>query len=96
MEINPLLNNPIEGVSSLDKKASAGTGFSQLLTNAIEGTVDAQRAAEKMTARAAIGEDVPMHKVIEAVNRAETTLKTMLNVRDKAVTAYQEILRMPI
>jgi len=96
MEINPLLNNPLGGVGSLDKKASSGTGFSQLLTNAIEGTVNAQRNAEKMTAKAAVGEDVPMHEVIEAVNKAEITLQTMLNVRDKAVTAYQEILRMPI
>jgi len=96
MDINPLLNESVGSVGSIDKKASSGTGFSQLLTNAIEGTVDAQRMAEKMTAKAAMGEDVPMHKVIESVNKAELTLQTMLNVRDKAVTAYQEILRMPI
>jgi flagellar hook-basal body complex protein FliE len=49
-----------------------------------------------MTVAAASGENVPMHKVIQSVSEAELTLQTMLTVRDKAVEAYQEILRMPI
>ena len=97
MQINPLtLANTIEGKDSLSLGKSKDTGFSELLTGAIKNTVDAQKTAEKMTLAAANGEDIPMHEVIEAVNAAEKTLQTMLNVRDKAVEAYQEILRMPI
>jgi flagellar hook-basal body complex protein FliE len=33
---------------------------------------------------------------VAAVNDAELTLQTVTTLRDKLVTAYQEILRMPI
>lgn len=87
------------GSTALDSTAASkntGVDFGDVLKNAIGGTVDAQRAAEKMSAAAANGENVPMHDVIQAVGKAEITLQTMVAVRDKAVEAYQEIMRMPI
>jgi flagellar hook-basal body complex protein FliE len=93
--VNPL-NVVNTSVNTEASSKSAGAGFADLLKNAIEGTVNAQRTAEKMTLQAAAGEDVPMHEVIQAVGKAEMTLQTMLTVRDKTVEAYQEILRMPI
>ena len=92
--VNPL-NIVNTSVNTAGSK-STGAGFSDLLKNAIEGTVNAQRDSEKLTLQAAAGEDVPMHEVIQAVGKAETTLQTMLTVRDKTIEAYQEILRMPI
>jgi flagellar hook-basal body complex protein FliE len=92
--------NPVNVVTSTvnvgGSDKSSGTGFADLLKNAIQGTVNSQRDAEKLTLQAAAGEDVPMHEVIQAVGKAEMTLQTMLTVRDKTVEAYQEILRMPI
>lgn len=94
--ISNVLQTGVGTVGSVDKKASSGTAFSDILTGQIKQAADAQRAAEQMSLAAANGEDVPMHEVISAVSKAERTLQTMLNVRDKAVEAYQEILRMPI
>lgn len=97
--VNPLANmlqNGVGNVGSVDKQASAGTAFGDILTNQIKQAADAQRNAEQMSLAAANGENVPMHEVISAVGKAELTLQTMLNVRDKAVEAYQEIMRMPI
>ena len=37
-----------------------------------------------------------MQDVVMAVSNAETALQTVVAVRDKVVTAYQEILQMPI
>lgn len=92
--------NPLNTVSTLvntgSSNKSSGADFADLLKNAVQGTVNAQRDAEKLTLQAAAGEDVPMHEVIQAVGKAETTLQTMLTVRDKTVEAYQAILRMPI
>ena len=33
---------------------------------------------------------------MEAVNAAELTLQTVVAVRDRMITAYQDIIRMPI
>jgi flagellar hook-basal body complex protein FliE len=34
--------------------------------------------------------------VVTAIAAAETTLETVITVRDQVIQAYQEILRMPI
>jgi flagellar hook-basal body complex protein FliE len=34
--------------------------------------------------------------VVTAVANAETTLETVISLRDRVITAYQEIMRMPI
>ena len=39
---------------------------------------------------------LPAHKVVEAVMSAQRTLQSALAIRDKAVSAYQEIARMAI
>lgn len=97
--VNPLsemLQNGVGSVGGLDKTPSVDKGFGDILTNTVKSIAQDQKAAEKMAMAAASGEDVPMHEVISAVSKAETTLQTMVSVRDKAVEAYQEILRMPI
>ena len=38
----------------------------------------------------------PVQDVVQAVMKAQTSLQTALALRDKAVTAYQDITRMPI
>lgn len=96
MKVNfnaPLTLDALEGTQ---KPAGSAEDFSKLVTNAIEETVSSQKAAYEVSSRAAAGEEIPMHEVIASINKAETTLQTMLTVRDRAVEAYQQILQMPI
>lgn len=76
--------------------ASGGASFTDALQGALQSTMDAQKNAANLSGQAALGQDVPMHEVIQAISKAELTLQTLVSVRDKAVEAYQEILRMPI
>ena len=48
-----------------------------------------------MTAKAVVGE-ADLVEVVTAVNSAEMALQTVVTVRDRVISAYQEILRMPI
>lgn len=97
MKIEGLLNSALGGSTSLSGKTpSTSNAFGDMVTKALTKTADAQKQSEAMTQAAASGENVPMHEVIQAVGDAELTLQTMLTVRDKAIEAYQEILRMPI
>lgn len=97
MKIESLLNSALGGSTSLSGKTpSATNNFGDMVTKALSKTVDAQKQAESLSHAAAAGENVPMHEVIQAVGDAELTLQTMVTVRDKAIEAYQEILRMPI
>ena len=53
------------------------------------------RSGEDASARAVTGE-AELTEVVQAVTAAEVTLETVVAVRDRMISAYQEIMRMPI
>ena len=74
---------------------SGGVSFGQLLEDMAHEAVDTMRASEVMSAKAVTGQ-ADVTKVVEAVAAAEVTLQTVTVVRDRMISAYQEIMRMPI
>jgi len=48
------------------------------------------------TAKAAMAGKADMPSLVEAIARSELAVETAVTVRDKVVSAYQEILRMPV
>lgn len=69
--------------------------FGDVLKNAAVKTIDTLRAGEAASARAVSG-DASLPEVVQAITASEVTLQTVMAVRDKLVTAYQEIMRMPV
>ena len=88
-----LSNIAKQGVSGGNK--SGDNSFGNLVKNSLEGAIDAQYASEKATAAAITGEGDVL-SVLEAVTEAEGTLNTVLAIRDRLTSAYQEIMRQPI
>lgn len=79
-----------------DKTAGAvNVSFSDLVSNAAENFLSTQKKGERATANAIAGTG-DLTQVVQAVNDAEVTLQAVVAMRDRAVQAYQEILRMPI
>jgi flagellar hook-basal body complex protein FliE len=72
-----------------------GSDFGGMLSRAIEGAVDAGHAAENQ-AMTAIAGGGNLTEVVQAVSRAELALQTTTAIRDRVVSAYQDIMRMPI
>ncbi|HLT76210.1 MAG TPA: flagellar hook-basal body complex protein FliE [Ferrovibrio sp.] len=76
-------------------QAKPAQGFGEMLTEALQNTVDASRASEAMASQAVAGK-ADVTDVVTAVTNAEMALDTVVSIRDKVISAYQEILRMPI
>ena len=76
--------------------ATDGGNFAEILQGMVKQTVAAQGKAESLTMAAAQGDNVPLHEVVQAISQAQLTLQTLVSVRDRAVEAYQEVIRMPI
>ncbi|MEM7650777.1 MAG: flagellar hook-basal body complex protein FliE [Pseudomonadota bacterium] len=76
-------------------ESSGGITFSDFLKQKATESVDTLRESERMSAKAVTGE-ADLTDVVQAVNSAEVTLQTVVAVRDRMISAYQEILRMPI
>jgi len=70
-------------------------GFSSMVTDSLKSAVQTGREAEELSLKQISGE-ADLKDVVTAVANAEHTLETVVAVRDKVLSAYQEILRMPI
>ncbi|MDP2696689.1 flagellar hook-basal body complex protein FliE [Thalassospira sp.] len=77
------------------KAVNPGQSFSDMVRDAAVESRETMMASEEITQQAIVGK-AELHDVVTAVSAAEVTLRTVVSVRDKAVQAYQEILRMPI
>lgn len=77
-------------------KEAAGGSFGDFLEKAVNETVNSGKASEHQMAASAASKDGSIVDVVTAVAEAETTLQTVVAVRDKVIAAYQDIIRMPI
>ncbi len=73
----------------------ADSSFGGMLGRALQGAVDAGHTADAQ-AVAAIDGHANLTDVVMAVSKAELALQTTATLRDRMVTAYQDIMRMPI
>lgn len=99
--------NPAAAANAYGSMAKIGTGepektagmgqpsFSDVLQQSARDSLDTLKAGEKMSAKAVTGE-ADITDVVQAVGAAEITLQTVVSIRDKLVSAFQEIMRMPI
>ena len=72
-----------------------GPSFDQALAQVVGSAVDTLQAGEAVAIQGIQGAAPPM-KVVDGVMAAQRSLQTVLAIRDKAVSAYQEIARMAI
>lgn len=81
-------------VQGATNEGAAG-GFGAALQRAVEGAVEAGHEADASGARALTGQGGVTEAVL-ALSRAELALQTAVAVRDRVVSAYQDVMRMPI
>ncbi len=85
-----------DGLDARDQDTAApGADFASVLKGAAQSAVTTLKTGEVASA-AGIAGKADIRDVVAAVTNAELTLETVVNVRDKVVNAYNEILRMPI
>lgn len=69
--------------------------FMDVLKSSALDAIKTMKTGEQMSAKAVTG-DASLPDVVQAVNAAEMTLSTVVAIRDRLVSAYEEIMRMPI
>jgi len=75
--------------------AAPGGGFADILKSAMTDAVHASKTAEHQMAAQVAGK-AELVDVVTAISAAEASLETVMAVRDQVISAYQEIMRMPI
>ncbi len=82
--------------TKLDTKAitpSSGSDFSKVLKDSLSELNEVQVKSDKAMADIATGEVKNLHQAALAIGKAETSMKMMLEIRNKALSAYKEISR---
>jgi flagellar hook-basal body complex protein FliE len=85
------------GVGTLGSGGSSGSGgFGSMLTNAISSLNQTQNTASSDSVALATGQASNVTQVVADVEKANLEMQLAVQVRNKAVDAYQEIMRMQI
>lgn len=74
----------------------AQKNFSKYLRESINKVNDAQLHSDKMTEKLALGEPVDLHDVMISAQKANISLQATIEIRNKVIEAYQEIMRMQV
>jgi flagellar hook-basal body complex protein FliE len=74
---------------------SEGMDFGQLVTKAVTDAVSTSRTAETQMISQAQGKG-DLIDVVTAISSAQASLQTVMAVRDQVISAYKEIMAMPI
>lgn len=95
-KIGEILPKELQNADKTQLPTGDDKGFGDLLKKSLDTTNDLQQNAEKAATDIATGQVKDLHQAAIAIGKAETSMKLMLEVRNKAVSAYKEILRTQV
>ena len=94
------ISNPsaIAGIGALARPgapASSGAdAFGSILSNAMNNVESLRRDSQQSIDKLLSGEGVELHEVALATQKAQLGFEMFVQVRNKIVSAYQEVMRM--
>lgn len=86
-------NNNSESNSAAENK---GVSFSDYLNNALSEVNKLQIDSEELNEAFAMGKIDNLHQVSIAAEKADLALQLTVQIRERVLTAYQEIIRMSV
>jgi flagellar hook-basal body complex protein FliE len=85
------------GVKPAESAAAGGADFAQVLKNSIDQVNNAQKQATQMAENLAAGNNEQnLHEVMVALQTASISFQEMVQVRNRLVSAYQDIMNMQV
>ena len=95
-------NNAARLISDPSKSSPSGLGnkgqlpdFGKLVAEGMQGVIDAGKVSDKLSLDLVNGK-ANVVDVVTAISQTELAMESMVAVRDKVISAYEEIMRMPI
>ncbi len=84
------------GANEPEKASGPEKGFAETLENAIDRVNHDMNSAGSMIKKMASGADVDIADTMIAISKADISFRMMLQVRNKALSAYEEVMRMQV
>ncbi|PTX90895.1 flagellar hook-basal body complex protein FliE [Opitutus sp. ER46] len=104
--INPLSASPLTRIETTQPKIAVGLSgagktaptesFGQVLDEVVSTVQTKQDAAQDITRKVLLGETDQLHQGMIAMQEASVAFSMMVEVRNKLVESYQELMRMQV
>ncbi len=104
--INPLSAAPLTRIDAPLPKTGVGfggvastpptEGFGKMLDSVVSTVEGKQNNAQDMTRKVLLGENDQLHQSVIAMQEASVAFSMMIEVRNKLVDSYQELMRMQV
>jgi len=99
MKIIPGLQNNIPNAipSNITKKVDENVkSFDETLKEFVADVNELQNQATEATNKMLSGEPIDIHEVMVAAEKAKTSFELLMELRNKTIDAYRELMRMQI
>jgi flagellar hook-basal body complex protein FliE len=93
MAIGPLLTNQTASPLPI---SNTNVSFEQLLSRGLEATNNSIAEAESQVRAFTLDSNVPAHQVMFALEQARLSMELMVQVRNRLVEGYQQIMNMQV
>lgn len=80
---------------SLNESEVKGPKFDELVAEGLESARSTGYASEAVSTES-LANKAELHDLVTAVSNADLTLNTVVALRDRIISAYQDIIKMPI
>jgi flagellar hook-basal body complex protein FliE len=87
---------PLTPTAAATPTARHGISFEQMLHNGMEATNSKIAEANRLVAAFAVDDTMPAHQVTFALEEARLSLELMMQVRNKMIEGYQQIMNMQV
>ena len=94
--VAPTLPTPPSGPSAASGVTGAGGDFGSMLLDGVDRLEGVQDKADQLAVQAATGDLTNIHDYTTAATEAAVTTKLTVAVRNKAIEAFNEIMRMQV
>ncbi len=87
---------PLGLVQAGDRSTPGVGGFSKIVQRFIDETNTTQLQSDQSVERLATGQSDSVHETMLALTKADLSLRVFMEVRNKVIDAYQEVMRMQL
>ncbi|MGV8833050.1 MAG: flagellar hook-basal body complex protein FliE [Devosia sp.] len=91
-----LINQAAKPAADLTAATSGGgQNFADMLASQVQGVVETGKTSDKMAMDMVNGK-ANVVDMVTALSESQMAIESMVTIRDRVISAYEEIMRMPI
>ena len=97
LKMRPLVtHNLLKAYGQIQPKPAQESGFAKLLMSSIDKVNNAQQVAGQGVEQVMLGQETNLHQVMIAQEEASLTFELLMEVRNRLLEAYQQVMQMQV